>query len=378
MAEILGLASGVIAVVDMTTKVGGASIKLKRLWDEVNEVPSVLLQKAELVQGLDELFDQAERQLATQTLPALYNNKILLQKSTTKARSILAELQVMIDGLLEQSTVGRRYKRKIGSTKVVLRKSEIKSLDAKLDEALTHFQMAQSLYTMATLMHNPILAIETQSKNSNESDEHQNTSVSSRAYSDSGDENTDDKVVFTTSEPQGNFPVSASRTGVGRARLTLGSCGGFQFFLRTPDWLSSSVYAVIASKSITGWNLHLRAYEVVPNFFAIGLIDHFRNDDAMAIFKCLDEQNLTPFVRDMDDKEHWKLWWAFEYEIFAGDFWRMVEQPCIEDPELKVPGSWVEEPMDSVLVEWERSREWENEELPLLIWSEYRKIRPPM
>ncbi|KAL3295240.1 hypothetical protein RB213_005314 [Colletotrichum asianum] len=302
MAEILGLASGVIAVVDMTTKVGGASIKLKRLWDEVNEVPSVLLQKAELVQGLDELFDQAERQLATQTLPALYNNKILLQKSTTKARSILAELQVMIDGLLEQSTVGRRYKRKIGSTKVVLRKSEIKSLDAKLDEALTHFQMAQSLYTMATLMHNPILAIETQSKNSNESDEHQNTSVSSRAYSDSGDENTDDKVVFTTSEPQGNFPVSASRTGVGRARLTLGSCGGFQFFLRTPDWLSSSVYAVIASKSITGWSLHLRAYEVVPNFFAIGLIDHFRNDDAMAIFKCLDEQNLTPFVRDMDDK----------------------------------------------------------------------------
>ncbi|KAL3295253.1 Ankyrin repeat-containing protein [Colletotrichum asianum] len=76
--------------------------------------------------------------------------------------------------------------------------------------------------------------------------------------------------------------------------------------------------------------------------------------------------------------EHWKLWWAFEYEIFAGDFWRMVEQPCIEDPELKVPGSWVEEPMDSVLVEWERSREWKNEELPLLIWSEYRKIRPPM
>lgn len=162
MAEALGLASGVIAVVDMATKVGGASIKLKRLWDEVNEVPSVLLEKAELVQGWDELFEQAELQLATQTLPALVNNKMLLQKSAKKkkARSILTELQVMVDGFLEQSTIGRRFRRKVGSTKVVLRKSEVKALDEKLDEALTQFQMAQSLYTMYVECPSPQLFVQ--------------------------------------------------------------------------------------------------------------------------------------------------------------------------------------------------------------------------
>lgn len=145
----------------MATKVGGgASVKLKRLLDEVNEVPSVLLEKAELVQGWDELFEQAELQLATQTLPALINNKMLLQKSATKARSILAELQVMIDGFLEQSTIGRRYRCKIGSTKVVLRKSEVKALDEKLDEALTQFQMAQSLYTMYVECSSPQLSVQ--------------------------------------------------------------------------------------------------------------------------------------------------------------------------------------------------------------------------
>lgn len=167
MAEALGLASGVIAVVDMATKVGGASIKLKRLWDEVNEVPSVLLEKAELVQGWDELFEQAELQLATQTLPALVNNKMLLQKSAKKARSILAELQVMIDGFLEQSTIGRRYRRKVGSTKVVLRKSEVKALDEKLDEALTQFQMAQSLYTMYVECPSPQLSVQPATDNLN-------------------------------------------------------------------------------------------------------------------------------------------------------------------------------------------------------------------
>ncbi|KAF4912403.1 hypothetical protein CGCVW01_v011147 [Colletotrichum viniferum] len=298
MAEALGLASGVIAVVDVATKVGGASIKLKRLWDEVNEVPSALLEKAELVQGWDELFEQAELQLATQTLPSLVNNKMLLQKSAKKARCILAELQVMIDGFLEQSTIGRRYRRKVGSTKVVLRKSEVKALDEKLDEALTQFQMAQSLYTMATLMYNPILAIENQSPHS--PDKHQSTSDSPTARSDSGDESADDEVIYTTSEPQINFPVSASRTVVGRARFTLGSRGGFQFSLRTPDWLSSSVYSVIASRSIAGWSLHLGAHEVIPTFADIGLIAHFENDDALAIFRFLDENKMTPYVRDMD------------------------------------------------------------------------------
>lgn len=76
--------------------------------------------------------------------------------------------------------------------------------------------------------------------------------------------------------------------------------------------------------------------------------------------------------------EHWRLWWAFEYEDYAGDFWSMVEQSSTEDPDLNIPGSWVEEPKDPRTVERERLREWENEELPPLIWSEYRKIRPPV
>ncbi|KAI8247571.1 hypothetical protein K4K53_001653 [Colletotrichum sp. SAR 10_77] len=294
MAEALGLASGVIAVLDMATKVGGASIKLKRLWDEVNEVPSVLLQKAEQVQIWDEMFDQAERQLVAQTLPALANNKALLQKSLAKARALLSELQVMIDGFLEQSTIGRRYKRKIGSSKVVLRKSEIKALDEKLDEALTQFQMAQSLCMMATLMQFPILSIENRTPRISEPDRNQSTLESPVAHSDSGDETADDRLSHTASEPKGNFLVSSRRTVVGRAQITLGSRGGFQFSLRPPDWLSSSVYSFMASQILDGY------------------------------------------------------------------------------------GSWVEEPMDPKDVERERLLEWYREELPPLIWSEYRKIRPPI
>ncbi|KAM7200170.1 hypothetical protein V8F20_005388 [Naviculisporaceae sp. PSN 640] len=37
--------------------------------------------------------------------------------------------------------------------------------------------------------------------------------------------------------------------------------------------------------------------------------------------------------------EDWRVWWAFEYEIYAQEFWEMVEETAFE---LPVPGSWVD------------------------------------
>ncbi|KAJ0384325.1 hypothetical protein COL922a_008616 [Colletotrichum nupharicola] len=233
MAEALGIASGVIAVVDMATKVGGGGFKLKRLLEEFDDVPYTLLQKAEQIQEWDELFNEAERQIPPDAPPpALIRNKTLLQKYAAKFRTISAELQAIVDKLLDQSTNSRRYKRKIGAVKAVLRKDDIKALDGKLDEALKQFQFSLSLYT--------------------------------------------------------------ARTIFGRLRFALGSREGLQIALRTPDWLSSSVYSVIASKSIAGWNVNFRAYEIVPNFTTIGLTDLLRDDDALGILNFLDERKMTP------------------------------------------------------------------------------------
>ncbi|KAK2023773.1 hypothetical protein LX32DRAFT_130689 [Colletotrichum zoysiae] len=73
--------------------------------------------------------------------------------------------------------------------------------------------------------------------------------------------------------------------------------------------------------------------------------------------------------------EQWKLWWTWEYEDYAGEFWDLVESQ-----RFKMPGSWVDEPWDCddfVLEERRRQDIWEMEQNTPLIWSEYRKIRPP-
>ncbi|KAK2771272.1 hypothetical protein CKAH01_14421 [Colletotrichum kahawae] len=230
MAEVLGIVSGALAVVDFTTKIGGVGISLKRLLDECNDMPDTLLRKAEQIQEWNELFDEAERQIPPDAPPALARNRAILTKFASKFRAISTEIQVMIDKLLDQSTTGRRYKRKIGAAKAVLRKDDIKALDAKLDEALAQFQLALSLYTAATLMTNPILAIERQEENVKspdngqhedieKSDDEQNTNDSPEACSDADDEVANRTLIHTITDLPDIFTISPSSTVFGRLRF---------------------------------------------------------------------------------------------------------------------------------------------------------------
>ncbi|OHF01138.1 hypothetical protein CORC01_03452 [Colletotrichum orchidophilum] len=150
MAEALGLAASVIAVVDMTTKVGGATFKLMKLWNEVKEVPIMLLQKAERMQDLEDFLLDAEDQIQNSPLPqAFFNTNHRLQQHIQKVRRALDEVQNLVDDL--QTKLAARkdgFRNRLLSTKVVFRKDELMALDRKLDAALYLFSIAQMQWIM--------------------------------------------------------------------------------------------------------------------------------------------------------------------------------------------------------------------------------------
>ncbi|GJD02608.1 hypothetical protein ColKHC_11433 [Colletotrichum higginsianum] len=149
MAEALGLAASVIAVVDMTGKVGSASFKLMRLWNEVKDVPTMLLEKAERIQDLEEFLDDTEDQIARSLLPEVVCDRGRLRKHVAKARRALTEIQDLVDQLQAKVTAEQRgFRRRFASTKVLLRKDEWKALDQKLDSALHLLSIAQTQYLM--------------------------------------------------------------------------------------------------------------------------------------------------------------------------------------------------------------------------------------
>ncbi|KAK6215069.1 hypothetical protein QIS74_08088 [Colletotrichum tabaci] len=150
MAEALGLAASVIAVVDMTGKVGSASFKLMRLWNEVKDVPTMLLEKAERIQDLEEFLGDTEDQISRSLLPEVVCDRGRLRKHVAKARRALTEIQDLVDQLQAKVAADQRgFRRRFASTKVLLQKDEWKALDQKLDSALHLLSIAQTQCLMA-------------------------------------------------------------------------------------------------------------------------------------------------------------------------------------------------------------------------------------
>lgn len=70
--------------------------------------------------------------------------------------------------------------------------------------------------------------------------------------------------------------------------------------------------------------------------------------------------------------EQWKIWWSiYDYE-YAGDFWQMVENSA-----FSIPGNW-EVDFDSHEEDEHEGVPWDDDDRgDWIVWSEYRKIRPP-
>ncbi|KXH37043.1 hypothetical protein CSIM01_00105 [Colletotrichum simmondsii] len=113
MAEAIGLATSVIAVAEVTGKAIGLTLKIKSLWREVKNVPTVLLEKAEELQDLDDYLKDAEAQTASSPISKSIIDDEIMQKSLRRARAALADIQNTIDDLSLEMSDPRKHRRKL-------------------------------------------------------------------------------------------------------------------------------------------------------------------------------------------------------------------------------------------------------------------------
>lgn len=93
------------------------------------------------------------------------------------------------------------------------------------------------------------------------------------------------------------FYISTPASILPTFRFGFGDNDNFQFSIQAPSWLTGSVYSVMAQKSYQGWQLNLRAYEVV-RYFDDELYECIENDDPSGTLQVLSENKMTPFVKD--------------------------------------------------------------------------------
>ncbi|KAE9580211.1 hypothetical protein CGMCC3_g3988 [Colletotrichum fructicola] len=292
MAEALGTAASVIAVIDLAGKAVTLTFKLKCLWDEVKDVPAALLEKAEELQYLDEILRDDETHAANNPLPTPAWSDAIMQKAMGRARAAMEDLQMTLDAHNRSLEDKRQHRRRFAAARVVLHKESLIAMERKLDNALRLYRMAESRYIFKTCasinaqrLLPPLQASDT-------------VGTQSDNLSTSGDDTYESLRLsksYLTKHSKPDFTaISKGTTLLGRLRFGFGyqTC---HIFIRTPNWLGNTVYSVMAQQSVSGWQLNLSSYAVV-NRIPDSVINAVWNDDVIALQRCLREAKLTPYV----------------------------------------------------------------------------------
>jgi hypothetical protein len=146
MAEALSVAASGIAVAQVAAQVGKSIIKLKQLWDDLQEIPLSIADLLDQIDCLDPALWEAEHTFSQASLPPIFWDDRLASRSTAYCRKALASLTELVDELSIQINQPGKLRRKAACAKVLLKKDQLKRLETRLQNAVRMLSLAQQSY----------------------------------------------------------------------------------------------------------------------------------------------------------------------------------------------------------------------------------------
>lgn len=146
MAEILGIVSSVIAIVGATGKLGTSALTLKRLWDEVQDVPASIEQCIAQLQLLAPVLQEMEYEFQRTRDIVQHNPAGIL--SLNYCQKATKELEEMVEDMQQHIESAAKWKRTMARVKVRLKKGVIDEHQRRLQSALQLLSLSQQSYLM--------------------------------------------------------------------------------------------------------------------------------------------------------------------------------------------------------------------------------------
>lgn len=149
VAELLGVVASGIAVVDAAGQLGSGIRKLRRLWNEVKDVPETIqsmMQQLELLAVVIEEMDTIHRVNANDSSATFHSQGI--QLSMVRCREAMDLLDGLVNKLSQHIDSANRLRRTKTKIKVALKKDDLARHQDRLDGAVRLLQLAQGCYQM--------------------------------------------------------------------------------------------------------------------------------------------------------------------------------------------------------------------------------------
>ena len=148
MAEVLGVIASGIAIGQVATTTGIAILRLRRLLDEVRDVPRSVEDLMEQIECFDPALWELEQNMSTNEIPSDLWKSSAATKSALYCRKALKQLTDMADELSAQINSTKRVQRTVARVKAVLKRGVMSDLERRLETAVRMLQCAQQGYTM--------------------------------------------------------------------------------------------------------------------------------------------------------------------------------------------------------------------------------------
>ncbi|KAG5657031.1 hypothetical protein KAF25_011200 [Fusarium avenaceum] len=282
MAEILGLASSIITIVGVAGKLGTSTVRLKRLWDEVQDVPESIKRcidhlelLAPAIEEMDNEFEQTRH---------MVQNDSAAKRSLEYSRRAVETLETLVRDMEIQITTSRKRKRFVAQFKVMIKKEVIEAHQRRLDSTLQLVSLSQQTYLIALSRSQSSIMV-SELKSWHESERRKIVEQKPDALITTENKHIKQDLISDTSQTSsvsvkrpGNKSIPWHRPGfLGSffyqshevtehlyAPDDLDKTQVHQLRVQLPQWLMQRAWDLHALRAHHGWTIQLRAWTTRP------------------------------------------------------------------------------------------------------------------
>jgi hypothetical protein len=231
MAEVTGL---VVGVVPLGVQLAESVQKLRRFHEAMKAAPEKLASIVDEIESLSRLLTEMEGNLVSYDTHA----KPGLQRCLASCQKAVDQFFTDVDGL--ESRIKRHRRR--GSLAFIMKSESIEEAVAQLERSKSSLMLAYTLYRGTV------------------ADEHVRQMKSAMQILIDGNSLLTEQAIRSRDTCRSNTTIrrvdrKKNLGGNGRDRRTR---------LRTPSWLSHTIWEILVERATVGWTITLRAYSIVP------------------------------------------------------------------------------------------------------------------
>ncbi|KAF4831667.1 hypothetical protein CGCTS75_v005051 [Colletotrichum tropicale] len=154
MAEVFGVVASALAVAELTGKFGVSIVKLKKLWDEIQDVPEEMNRIMRRLEILKPVLAEMEAEFVQQRHKVYHNSAASL--SIEYCRQAVDDLESLAEDLQARISAAKRTRRNLTRLKVSFKKEAIREYQERIGFALQLISLSQQTYIVAVVKSQPV------------------------------------------------------------------------------------------------------------------------------------------------------------------------------------------------------------------------------